>query len=97
MTTRKQPLTAATLRRELHAALKAYHDTAKHDLNERFAHWDKKEESRHKEIVGQLTNLATLIDRSDEFDHMARYLSERLKVPIEELTGTQHRTSAAAT
>ena len=86
-TPRNQPLTVAALRRELHAALKAYHETAARDLNDRFTHWDKKQEVRHKEIADHLTTLVTLIDRSDEFDHLTRYLSERLKVSIEELTG----------
>ena len=89
-----QPLTVATLRKELHAALKAYHETAARDMNDRFAHWDKKEETRHKEITSQLTTLATLIDRSDEFDYLTRYLAERFKVPIEELTGVGFHTTS---
>lgn len=52
-----QPLTVEILRRELHAALDAYHETAKRDLNDRFSHWDKKNEMRHAEILKQLINL----------------------------------------
>ncbi|MFA5953988.1 MAG: hypothetical protein WC817_00420 [Patescibacteria group bacterium] len=58
-TPRNQPLTAATLRKELHAALKAYHETAVRGLNDKFTNWDKKQEVRHKEITHQLTTLAT--------------------------------------
>ena len=103
-TPRNQLLTVTTLRRELHAALKAYHETAGRDLNDRFGHYEKRslnalsdhekrEEERHKEIMGELTNLATLIDRNDEFDYLTRYLAERFKVPVEELTGIGFRTT----
>lgn len=53
-----QPLTVEMLRRELHAALDAYYETAKRDLNDHFSHWDKKNEMRHTEILKQLINKA---------------------------------------
>lgn len=92
------PLTRADLKKLLDTQT----EVLKRNLNERFEHYEKRQDSRHREMqqgfaqvvenvndhtTAELTQLRTDLDIRKEFDHLAATVAQRFGVTVADLTG----------
>lgn len=87
---------------DLTAALDTQTEVIKRTLNDRFEHYEKRQDSRHREMMqgfaqiienvnahttAELAQLRTDLDIRKEFDHLAATVAQRFGVTVGELTG----------
>ena len=93
-----EPLTQA----DLTAAFETQSAVFKRDLNDRFEHYEKRQDERHREMMlgfaqiienvnthttDAMTQLRTDLDIRKDFDHLASVVAQRLGVTVADLIG----------
>ena len=93
-----EPLTRA----DLTAALETQSAVFKRDLNDRFEHYEKRQDERHREMMqgfaqvienvnahttDELNRLRADLDIRKEFDHLTAVVAQRLGITVADLIG----------